>query len=93
MSHYRLKTKYNTEGSYGSIDEYTVYAHHNLSCDYVTFYDSDGTFIMTIPDTIDNNLLDAINRLYSPFENKGQDLAEGIELMNEEDRKKIINVH
>jgi len=88
MSHYRLKTKYNTEGAYGSIDEQTVYAHHNLSCDYVTFYDERGDVIMTVPDTIDNNLLDAINRLYAPFKDKGQNFVDGIESMNEEDRKK-----
>ena len=42
MSHYRLKTKYNTEGAYGSTEENEVFAHHNLSCDYVTFYDENG---------------------------------------------------
>lgn len=88
MSHYRLKTKYNSEGAYGSIDEQTVYAHHNLSCDYVSFYDKDGHFIMAIPDTISNNLLDAINRLYAPFKNHGNIFVDGVESMDEEDCKK-----
>ena len=89
MSHYRLKTKYNEEGAYGSTEEHTLYAHHNLSCDYVTFFDEKGNVIMSIPDTLDNNLLDAINRIYNPFSDVKEDkkYADGIESMNEEDRK------
>jgi len=87
MSHYRLKTKYNSEGAYGSTEEHVLFAHHNLSCDYVTFYDENGTCIMSIPDTIDNNLLDAINKLYAPFE-KDSKIIEGVETMTKEDREK-----
>ena len=87
MSHYRLKTKYNTEGAYGSTEENEVFAHHNLSCDYVTFYDENGDFIMTVPDTMDNNLLDAINRVYAPF-NKDNKFVEGVETMSKQDREK-----
>jgi hypothetical protein len=87
MSHYRVKTKYNVEGSYGSTEKRELFCHHNLSCDYVTFYDEDGTFIMTIPDTMDNNLLDAINRLYAPFE-PNHELADGVEHMDKEDKEK-----
>ena len=91
MSHYRLKTTFNTEGSYGSTEKNTLYAHHNLGCDYVTFYDQDGSFIMTVPDTMDNNLLDAINRLYAPFDNaNGPVLREGVEYMTLEESNKIL---
>jgi hypothetical protein len=89
MSHYRLKTKYNVEGSWGTTEEKILYAWHNLSCDYVTFYDEDGEFIMTVPDTMDNNLLDAINKLYMPFANRGNNIiAKGVEYMDGEDCKK-----
>jgi hypothetical protein len=88
MSHLRIKTKYNSEGNYGSVDEYDVYCHHNLSSDYVTFYDDDGSIIFTIPDTIDNNLLEAIIRLYSPYKKDSNKLLDGIEHMNENDIKK-----
>ena len=87
MSHIRVKTTYNTEGSYGSIEQHTLYAHHNLSCDYVTFYDSDGSFIMTVPDTIDGNILDAINRLYNI--GSTSKLEEGVERMSIEDMQKL----
>lgn len=88
MSHYRLKTKYNIEGDYGSTEEKDLFSHHNLSSDYVTFYDENGKFIMSLPDTIDNNLLEAINRLYAPFKNGGSDFVHGVETMNKEDIEK-----
>jgi hypothetical protein len=69
MSRIRVKTKYNTEGIYGSTEEKILYADHNNSSDYVTYYDEDDEIIMIVPDTIDNNLLDAINRLYMPYDN------------------------
>jgi hypothetical protein len=90
MSHYRLKTKYNTEGPYGSIDEdNTVYAHHELSCDYVSFYYGDGEFIMDVPGTIDNNILEAINKLYKPFK-KERGFIDGVEPMDKEDCDKCF---
>lgn len=73
MSHVRVKTKYNVEGAYGSIEERTLYADHNNSCDIVTFYDQDGNWLLSVEDTMDNNLLDAINRLYMPFVGTGAD--------------------
>lgn len=88
MSHYKLKTKYNTDGAYGVNEEKTIYAHHNLCNDYVTFYDENGGFIMAIPDTIDNNILDAINRLYLPFKDINQNFVDGVEKMTEEDSNK-----
>ena len=86
MGHYRLKTKYNTEGDFGAIEENELFAHHNLSCDYVNFYDGEGNFIMSIPDTLDNNLLDAINRLYSPFEN--DKLVDGVDYVTPQEFEK-----
>jgi hypothetical protein len=69
MSHIRVKTKY-VENNSQSIVEKTLYADHNLSCDMVDFYDENGECILSIPDAIDNNLLDAINRLYKPTLNE-----------------------
>lgn len=89
MSHYKLKTKYNTEGGYGTVEEKTVFAHHNLGCDIVTFYDHDGEYIMSVPDTIDNNILDAINELYYPFTGSRGELGEGIEHMSQEERNLV----
>lgn len=93
MSHYRCKTKYNTEGSYGSIDEKILYAHHNLSCDIVSFYDENGTCILSVDDTMENNMLDAINRLYSPFAEfrTGKVYKDGIESISMEERDMIDN--
>lgn len=90
MSHLRIKRKYNTEGSFGSTEEKTLYCHHNLSSDYVAFYDENGDIIMVVPDTIDNNILDAINELYDPFSSNIPKYKEGIELMTIEEIKRII---
>ena len=87
MSHYRVKTTFNTEGAYGSTETHTLFAHHNLSCDIVSFYSENGEFIFAVEDTIDNNLLDAINRLYAPFE-KNNVLSNGIESMSLEEQDK-----
>lgn len=66
MSHYKLKTKYNEDLGTHTIEK-ILYAHHNLSCDVVSFYDQDGNHIFSVPDTIENNIFDAMVRLYSPF--------------------------
>lgn len=87
MSKYRIKTKSNTEGAWGVIEEEYIYAHHNLSADYVDFYDSHGEHIMTVPDNIDNNILDAINRLYSGIDKEGG-LINGVESMTKSDCEK-----
>jgi hypothetical protein len=65
MSCIRVKTKYVDDNSQNIIEK-TLYAVHTLSCDMVDFYDETGKCILSIPDAIDNNLLDAINRLYKP---------------------------
>jgi hypothetical protein len=87
MSHYRLKTVYYVEGSYGSEEEKTLYCHHNLGCDITSFYDEDGEFLFAVHDTLEDNLADAINKLLIPFMKSG-DLDYGIEHMNAEDRLK-----
>ncbi len=78
MSHIRVKTKYNVEGAYGSVEEKVLYADHNNSCDVIGFYDEKGEPILFVEDTMDNNLLDAINRLYMPY-TKEDKLDEGVE--------------
>jgi hypothetical protein len=88
MSHYRLKTTYNEMGAYGSLDKKTIYAHHNLSCDIVSFYDEKGNHILSVEDTMDNNILDAINKLYAPWK-ESQQLMKGIEYMEPEEFKLI----
>lgn len=65
MSRNYYKTKYNEEGDYGTINERTLYVSHNVSSDYVTFYDEDGSILLVVPDTLNNNILDAILRLYT----------------------------
>lgn len=87
MSHIRIKTTYQEEGPYGTEETRTLYCHHNLSCDYVTFYDDRADVIMCVPDTIKNNLLDAINKLYTGSGEVGKD---GIEYMTPEEREKIF---
>lgn len=80
MSHLTYKTQYQTEGNYGSTEVHTLYVDHNLSNDYVTFYDENGGIILTVEDTIDNNILDAINRLYKLYSNsEKQELLDGVE--------------
>lgn len=90
MSHYRVKTKYNVEGAYGSVEERTLYAHLNLSCDVTTFYDEDGSYLFSVEDTMDNNLLDAIKRLFAPHKDlRSMDLLDGVEYMTPEECKKL----
>lgn len=86
MSHLRIKKEYNEEGSYGSVDKHTLYCHANLSCDYTTFYDETGNVIFSFPDTLRNNILEAMIALARPYVDGS--LGEGISHMNLEDMKK-----
>lgn len=92
MSHYRLKTTYNEEGAYGSVDVKNLYAHHNLGCDIISFYDHDGSFLFAVPDTLDGNILEAVNRLYAPWEGENHNLklTAGVEHMTIEETKKTL---
>ena len=82
MSRYRVKTEYITQGAYGSSEKNILYAEHNNSCDIITFYEEDGTVLFCVEDTERNNLFDAIQRLYSPF-NKDGKLIENVEYYSE----------
>lgn len=89
MSHERIKTTYNTEGAHGSTEKHTLFANFNHCGDYVVFYDEQGEIILTIPDTIENNLFDAIQRLmyHKLSHDDNNNLINGCEQMTEEDRK------
>lgn len=91
MSHNRIKTTYNEDGPFGSVEKKTLYCHQNLSCDYTTFYDEHGAFILSFPDTMDNNIFEAMKKLaggiYNDFR-ESNDLADGIEYMSLDEQKK-----
>lgn len=86
MSRYRVKTEYVTMGAYGSYDKHILYAEHNNSCDIITFREEDGTILFCVEDTEKNNLFDAIERLYAPF-NKDGSLIENVEYYSEIEKK------
>ncbi len=82
MSHLRVKTTYETMGSYGSTDVKTLYCHHNLSSDYVTFYDEKGDIeSMAFEDwSSGKDKWDAMQKLWSPYtDNTFQQLKDGVE--------------
>lgn len=87
MSHLRVKTEYQVSGIYGSTETRTLYAHHNNSCDVVTFFDEDGMDIFSVEDTMNNNLMDAIYRLYAPRKNNGE-LKDNVQYMDVDDMSK-----
>lgn len=81
MSHTRVKTSYEEEGSFGGTEVKTLYCHHNHSCDYVTFYDGRGEVMdMSFCSwSTGNDLWDAVNRLWYPFKDKwGEELKDGV---------------
>jgi hypothetical protein len=64
--------------------------HHNLSCDIVSFYDEKGNFLFCVEDTMDNNLFDAIKRLFYAWEDvMAGKLVEGVEHMDPSEFDKI----
>lgn len=67
MSHIRVKTEYQVEGPFGSTEKRILYSDHNNSTDVVNFYDENGNYIFSVQDCVENNFLDAVNRLYNPF--------------------------
>ena len=69
-------------GSYGATDKKELYCHHNLSGDCVTFYEKDGSVASMAFEEWenDNDLWDAMNRLWYPFKGEwGRELKEGVE--------------
>ena len=81
MSHTRVKTEYDVEGSYGGTDKKVLFCHHNHSCDCVTFFDEKGNVeSMAFCGWSDNNLWEAVQRLWYPFKNEwGGELKDGVE--------------
>lgn len=82
MSHIRIKTTYQESDGRGLAIAKTIYADHNLSCDVITIYDSEGDVIFSFEDTEPNNLFDAIKRLVFPFK-ENRELADGVDYCNE----------
>ncbi len=65
MSHHRIKTTYKEiVDPWGTVEEKTVYADFNNSCDIVSFYDNSGNHILSVDDTLNNNLFEAMIKLY-----------------------------
>jgi len=91
MSHYWVKTEYNEEGAYGRVDKKMLYAHINNSCDIVSFYDDKFNYLLSVEDTMENNLLDAINRLFAPHERVDNKyvLDKQVEYMTMDERDKL----
>jgi len=86
MSHTRVKTTYAVEGPYASTEIVKLYCHHNHSCDIVSFYDENGTVTSMVFSEweTNNNLWDAMNRLWYPYKDKwGDKLKDGVEYYNE----------
>ena len=85
MSHTRVKTTSSEEGAYGSTITKTLYCHHNHSCDYVTYYNEDGSIASMCFGEWDegNDLWDAMQRLWFPFKDEwGGELKGGVEYYN-----------
>lgn len=69
MSKFGLKIKYKEEGSYGSIEEHTLFCISNGCNDITTFYDENGSIIFLFNDTIDDNIFDKMIELYKNWRN------------------------
>jgi len=90
MSHTTVKTTYQSEGSYASTETHVLYCHHSHSCDCVTYYDEKGRVQdMVFCEWVSgNDLWDAMQRLWFPFKKEWRgELLDGVEYMNNEDRK------
>jgi len=75
MSHSRYKTKYFEEGAYGETIENTLYVDYNNSCDIVSFYNENFDLILTVQDTVNNNLMEAMIKIWNHNdENPHQDV-------------------
>lgn len=83
MSHTRVKTTYSEQGAYDSTEQRTLYCHHNHSCDFVTYYNEDGSVASMVFNDWDsgNDLWDAMNRLWYPYKDKWHgELKDKVEL-------------
>jgi hypothetical protein len=82
MSHTKVKTTYEEQGSYGSTEKRELYCHHNHSCDHMTFYTEDGEVaLMSFGEwSSGKDLWDAMITLAFPFKDKwGGELKDGVE--------------
>lgn len=82
MSHVRVKTTYESEGSYAGTDIHTLYCHHNLTCCCTTFYNADGTVahLSFCSWSTGNDFWDAVQRLWFPYKDTwGGELKDGVE--------------
>lgn len=83
MSHIRIKTTFKQPSdAWGSSEEITMYCHHNLSTDFVTFHYEDGSLVeMSFQDwSPGNDKWDAVERLNFPFKDEwNSELKEGVE--------------
>lgn len=89
MSGYIVKTTYNVEGTYGQTEVKTLYCKHYNGCDQVCYYDEQGGCLFCVDDTLDNNMFDAIIKLYSPQKQHSAELEAGISYVNNEERKEL----
>ena len=86
MSHTRVKTTYDVQGNYGSTEQWVLFCDHSHTSDHVNFYDEDGSVTeMSFGEWSDgNDLWEAMNRLFYPFENNdwtssNKKLKDGVE--------------
>ena len=72
MSHTRVKTTYSKTGAYGSTETKELYCDHSHGCDCVTYYNKDGSVTAMAFEECEkgNDLWDAMQRLYYPFEHE-----------------------
>lgn len=86
MSSEFIKTTYLVEGSWGVPDKETLYAKFNYSTGFVDVYNDEG-YLFTDSITIENNLLTALNRLYSILQK--DDLPENTSYVSDRELDKI----
>jgi len=82
MSHTKVKTTYNVPGNYGSTEKVELYCHHNHSYNTTTFYNKDGSVTEMSFESWDkdNDLWDAMERLWFPFKEVwGEELKDKVE--------------
>ena len=87
MSSRYTKIKYKEEGTYGSIEEKWLYCADIGCSDITTFYDEDGTHILSINNTLDNNMFVKMIEIY---QNWNPDNNPNVERVTSEEYKNIF---
>jgi len=91
MSRTRYKTTFKSEsGYYGEVEEHTLYADYNNSCDIVTFYNENFDIILQVGDTVENNLIEALIRIWNHNSNNP---IENVENWSFEDKQKFEKIN